>query len=532
MAIKLSIVTGMLLYHASIWVQGRRKINNSVMFHRYTLLALACLTALGLTPEAAKADFSSSQSAKTDLLIARLASPNFSQPSPALDLGSFLAAQALEPSSPSVSPEAGMLGPGSRGDEVKDLQRRLYTLGYYRASIDGTYGPETELAVSQFQRDVGFAATGFVDPATWQRIEISQLLPSSGSAPAVLEPSLSPDEEAPDSTAKVNPESPQVTTSTPSGAVGENPRVDASASSRSDRGEQFSAQPSPVATPTQAPETPAQESSGWLLWFLLVGIGLLSFGTGLFFAKRSANKALGLDYPESGRMTGASAFDSNPAGEQVSLHHPNAAKNLSRHNGLGANPSEADQRIAPAHAMTVENATTRLSRVNIVDELVSELRGPDPAKRHKAIWELGQRGDSNAVQPLVDLIIDADSKERSLILAALSEIGIRVLKPMNRALAISLQDPNPEVRKNAIRDLTRIYDMAVQVSQMLTHVTEDPDPEVRETAYWALEQLNRIRSIPEADTILSLRDSTKSGNLKDTDVTDFLPEEIQHSSEW
>jgi HEAT repeat protein len=110
---------------------------------------------------------------------------------------------------------------------------------------------------------------------------------------------------------------------------------------------------------------------------------------------------------------------------------------------------------------------------------------------------LGQQGDSRAIQHLVDLMIDADSQENSLILAALAEIGIRTLKPMNRALAISIQDENPQVRQNAIRDLTRIYDMMSQMSQMLRHALDDPDPDVQATARYALIQMNRMRSLPE-----------------------------------
>lgn len=144
--------------------------------------------------------------------------------------------------------------------------------------------------------------------------------------------------------------------------------------------------------------------------------------------------------------------------------------------------------------------TTRLPKINIVDELVQELRTPDPAKRQKVIWELGQRGDTRAVQPLVDLMLDSDSRQRSLILSSLSEIGTRTLKPLTRALAISLQDENAEVRKNAIRDLTRVYDMVAQISHLLTKASDDPDKEVQETARWALGQLNRIRS-PGVDAL-------------------------------
>ncbi len=135
----------------------------------------------------------------------------------------------------------------------------------------------------------------------------------------------------------------------------------------------------------------------------------------------------------------------------------------------------------------------RLPQMGAIEALMQDLRHTDRETRRKAIWDLGQRGDTRAVQPLVDLMLDADSKQRSLILSALSEIGTRTLKPMGRALAISLQDENPEVRKNAIRDLTRVYDLIAQISQMVHRATDDPDAEVRDTANWALKQLNRIR---------------------------------------
>ena len=144
--------------------------------------------------------------------------------------------------------------------------------------------------------------------------------------------------------------------------------------------------------------------------------------------------------------------------------------------------------------------TSPLAPVDVVDGLLKDLHNPDPSKRRKVIWELGQRGHSLAVKPLVDAMVDADSKEKSLVLAALSEIGIRSLKPMNRALAIAMQDENPEVRKNAIRDITRVYDLVVQISHMLGHATEDEDPEVRQTATWALDQLNRTRRTQDLDT--------------------------------
>ncbi|MEG4800818.1 HEAT repeat domain-containing protein [Microcoleus sp. ARI1-B5] len=132
-------------------------------------------------------------------------------------------------------------------------------------------------------------------------------------------------------------------------------------------------------------------------------------------------------------------------------------------------------------------------KFDIIEALIEDLQHLNPAKRRKAIWELGQQGDSRAVEPLLDLLGNSDSKQYSLILASLSEIGIRTLKPMNNAWSISLQNENPEVRKNAIRDLTRIYELVNQISHLLHRATDDPDAEVQETARWAINQLNRIR---------------------------------------
>ena len=148
----------------------------------------------------------------------------------------------------------------------------------------------------------------------------------------------------------------------------------------------------------------------------------------------------------------------------------------------------------------VVQPTTRLPNLDLIEELIKNLRDTDPKKRRKAIWELAQKSDSRGMKPLVDLMIDTDSQERSLILEALSQISTRTLKPMNQALAISLQDKNPQVRKNAIRDLTRIYDVMSQISQLLCHTIDDSDLEVQETAKWVLNQLN-LQMVPRLDLI-------------------------------
>lgn len=164
-------------------------------------------------------------------------------------------------------------------------------------------------------------------------------------------------------------------------------------------------------------------------------------------------------------------------------------------NGFEVAPSP----IGPSPRLLPIQKTSRLAKVNVFDHLIQDLDSSDLTKRRKAVWELGQKGDSRAIQPLVQQMVDADSQQRSLILAALSEIGTRTLKPINRALAVSMQDESPDVRKNAIRDLTRIYDMMAQISQMLSMAIEDEDPEVQETARYAISQMNRIRILPSEE---------------------------------
>lgn len=56
---------------------------------------------------------------------------------------------------------------GSRGDEVRRVQRRLYSLNYLTASgVDGVFGGGTEKAVSQFQGRNGLERTGIADQKT------------------------------------------------------------------------------------------------------------------------------------------------------------------------------------------------------------------------------------------------------------------------------------------------------------------------------------------------------------------------------
>ena len=142
--------------------------------------------------------------------------------------------------------------------------------------------------------------------------------------------------------------------------------------------------------------------------------------------------------------------------------------------------------------------TSPINKQDPIEELLSILEEQDPKKRRKAIWKLAQKGDSRAVKPLVKLMINANSYERTLILEALSQINSQILKPMNQALLISLQDDNPQVRKNALRDITKMYDLMSQIYPLINHTAQnDPDEEVREIANWSLQKFSFRNNSPQ-----------------------------------
>jgi len=61
--------------------------------------------------------------------------------------------------------------PSFRGDDVRALQRNLNALGFDAGKEDGVYGPATDAAVRQFQRNVGHGADGIVGPETTLALE-------------------------------------------------------------------------------------------------------------------------------------------------------------------------------------------------------------------------------------------------------------------------------------------------------------------------------------------------------------------------
>ena len=66
--------------------------------------------------------------------------------------------------------ETAVLKQGSKGSEVKEVQRRLKLWGYYNGSVDGTFGAGTKAAVIAFQKKNGLKADGVVGKSTYKAL--------------------------------------------------------------------------------------------------------------------------------------------------------------------------------------------------------------------------------------------------------------------------------------------------------------------------------------------------------------------------
>ena len=60
-----------------------------------------------------------------------------------------------------------VLKKGSKSEEVRQLQERLYIIGYEPGTADGIFGEKTKQAVISFQTDAGLQTDGIVGKNTW-----------------------------------------------------------------------------------------------------------------------------------------------------------------------------------------------------------------------------------------------------------------------------------------------------------------------------------------------------------------------------
>ena len=71
---------------------------------------------------------------------------------------------------------------GSQGEEVKQIQTKLKSWGYYNGAIDGIYGSKTLSAVKYFQRKNGLTVDGIAGPKTLSAMGITSSSNSGSSS--------------------------------------------------------------------------------------------------------------------------------------------------------------------------------------------------------------------------------------------------------------------------------------------------------------------------------------------------------------
>ena len=76
----------------------------------------------------------------------------------------------IQPTSIEQTIETAVLKQGSKGSEVKEVQRRLKLWGYYDGAVDGVFGAGTKKAVIAFQKKNGLTADGVVGKATYKAL--------------------------------------------------------------------------------------------------------------------------------------------------------------------------------------------------------------------------------------------------------------------------------------------------------------------------------------------------------------------------
>lgn len=125
-----------------------------------------------------------------------------------------------------------------------------------------------------------------------------------------------------------------------------------------------------------------------------------------------------------------------------------------------------------------------------VVELIKYLQQPDEDLRRQAIWELAQIGDSRGIEPLIKILSQVNSIDRSLVIEAITQIARRSFQPIEELLFFTFDDANPETKQSAIRDLAVVYAFVAPITKQLARMQVDRDLQVRRTAKLAIEQLN------------------------------------------
>ncbi len=71
---------------------------------------------------------------------------------------------------PALTRQLKRTSPTMRGDDIREVQQALIAKGFDPKGVDGSYGPNTQKAVTAFQKAVGIKVDGIVGPETWGKL--------------------------------------------------------------------------------------------------------------------------------------------------------------------------------------------------------------------------------------------------------------------------------------------------------------------------------------------------------------------------
>jgi len=160
---------------------------------RFLGITLACLVVLGATAYAA--GFATSRHAATPSGVST-SSTGGGHPTSTPTVTPTM--PGTTPSTPTETPEpepGPVLESGDQGEQVRELQSRLFQLQWFPELTTGIYDAATQEAVSGFQAKRGFEATGVVDERTWRKLVAMTETPTHDAmfnilrpGPALIEP--------------------------------------------------------------------------------------------------------------------------------------------------------------------------------------------------------------------------------------------------------------------------------------------------------------------------------------------------------
>ncbi|HEY9806082.1 MAG TPA: peptidoglycan-binding protein, partial [Candidatus Obscuribacterales bacterium] len=333
------------------------------------------------------------------------------------------ASTSPSPAAVRATPPATVLKQGDRGAEVVELQMKLKQLGYYTGAADGAFGETTKIAVAKFQKALKLPADGTVGAPTWDKLQTAQDAkanpPKKSKPKAAAKPrskkkmlflllsaivvaatvggsvylllksfgkaiNLEPEEDEADDANQQLQDNPFAPQNHRSNGIAAHTDTSSNGNSKNGYGstEQFLAD----TTDTTGSYT-SEDSSD------------IPHDLGNKTASPNVDGHLSNLSPQEEQAPQDPWLADSDRGAKGNAELPNVDKNFSKEEKIpdAPNPSGTSSSLSPTgdtkpqDGLQIEK-TTKLPKIDIVEELIKDLQGGNSQKRRKAIWELAQRG--------------------------------------------------------------------------------------------------------------------------------------------